>query len=242
MRTCSCGSVRPSSAAATAPRTVSTVDKAVPPDQVVPAVTDVVLRGRRTASSRPVRRLDRLLAATEQVGGVEQLGLVLELLRRPVVADPAALEDVGGLRERRARRARTARSGGRRRRVAATASSTGTRRLTTTGARPSESSSTSITFGLRDERLGEHDHLLLAAGERARHATVQRFSSSGKSSSACAIPLFAPRSVERVGRDAQVVLDGEARAAAGGPPGTTATPARADLLGPAAGQVDVAEQ
>ena len=51
--------------------------------------------------------------------------------------------------------------------VAATASSTGARRLTTTGARPSESSSTRITFGLRDERLGEHDHLLLAAGEQA---------------------------------------------------------------------------
>ena len=35
-----------------------------------------------------------------------------------------------------------------------------------------------------DERLGEHDHLLLAAREQARRLAVQRFSSSGNSSSA----------------------------------------------------------
>ena len=55
------------------------------------------------------------------------------------------------------------------------------------GASPSDGSSNIISFGLRHERAADRQHLLLAAGERARHL---------------AAPLRQPRKLRRrSGRD-----------------------------------------
>ena len=180
----------------------------------------------------------------------EELGLVDQLLRRAVVADPRreAGTRSGGARARpsasapgrrsgsarprsrtrsgraRARRGRTARSGARRRRSAATASSVGTSRLTTTGARPSESSSTSTIFGSRDERLGEHDHLLLAAREQARRRRSSASRARGRARARRRSRSSRPRgSSEYVAtrRLSSTVSSGRSRR----PSGTTATPA-----------------
>ena len=153
----------------------------------------------------------RIVSRPRQVGRLQQLGRLLQLAGR-------------------ARRTGSARGPSRSARLArpsatvancsisstptpdsATARIVGISRLTTTGARPSESSSMSTNLRLRDERLGEHEHLLLAAGERARRERRGACSSSGNSSSAYARPASASSRAQRVGRDAQVVLDGQLR-------------------------------
>ena len=54
---------------------------------------------RAVGASRLRRRVDGQLPATEQVRGVEHAGIVLQLLRSAVVADPAPFEDVSGPRD-----------------------------------------------------------------------------------------------------------------------------------------------
>ena len=90
----------------------------------------------------------------------------------------------------RARYGRTARSGGCRPRSRRLPGAPGASRLTTTGARPSDSSSTRITRGWETSACASTT-ICCSPPESRRQVTRQRFSSSGNSSSARATPLFA---------------------------------------------------
>ena len=92
----------------------------------------------------------------------------------------------------------------------------------------------------RDERLREHDHLLLAARERARGeapAPLQLGEQLERVRDAA--PRVLP--AQRVGRDAQVLLDGEVREELT-PLGDDRDTRGADLLGTPAGELDVTER
>ena len=105
----------------------------------------------------------------QEIRGAEELGLVLEPLRRAAVADPAAFEDVGvlGEPERDVRElldqqdADAARGGGLQRRDEP---------LDDDGRETERELVDEQDPRLRDERLREHDHLLLAAGEQPGQA------------------------------------------------------------------------
>ena len=110
--------------------------------------------------------------------------MLLELVGGALVADAAALEHVGGLRERRARAWANCSIRSTPTPFAATASSVGHEPLDDDRREAERELVDEHDARAGDERLGEHDHLLLAARERARRCAVQRVSSSGNSSSA----------------------------------------------------------
>ena len=116
-------------------------------------------------------------------------GARLQLLRPCRGSRSARLRARTRSRPARARRARTARSAARRPRPAAAFSSVGTRRLTTTGARPSESSSTSRNFG-RETSACASTTICCSPPESVRATAFQRVSSCGKSSSAYSMPVL----------------------------------------------------
>ena len=93
----------------------------------------------------------------------------------------------------------------------------------------------------RDERLGEDDHLLLAAREQARRRLPARLELAGRARARSAIRALRSLARERVRRDAQVVLH---RQLGQQPPplGDDRDARGADRLGPRAREVRVAEQ
>ena len=118
----------------------------------------------------------------------------------------------------RARPSRTARSAARRCRPRAISRIVGISRWTTTGASPSESSSMITYRGCGHERLRQHDHLLLAARERPSRV-AQALLELGEQLERARAPGLRLRAGQRVGRDPDVVLDGQLAEAAAGPRG-----------------------
>ena len=169
---------------------------------------------------------------------MEQLGLVDQLLRRPLVADAAALDHVGGLCERECHvgelldqeHADAALRDGLEGRHEP---------LDDDGCEAERELVDEHDPGSRDESLGEDEHLLLAAREQAG-VHVPALLELGEELERVGRPARRVLAGERVRRDPEVVLDREVRQEP--PPlGDDRHPRGANLLGAEAGEVLVAQ-
>ena len=159
--------------------------------------------GSATSAASAPRHLGRVDVA-EEIRRAKELGLVLEPLRRAVVADPAAFEHVGvlGEPERDVRElldqqdADAARGSGLQRRDEP---------LDDDGREAERELVDEQDPRLRHERLREHDHLLLAAGEQPGQAGPP-FLELRKELQRVLDPARRVRPAEGIRRDAQVVL------------------------------------
>ena len=166
---------------------------------------------RRSGGARRPRLLGRGVGdrvpdpLPQQVGRMEELRVVGQLLRRPVVADPAAFEHVGGLGQAEGHMGELldqedADAGGRdglQRRHEA---------LDDNRRQPERELVDEQDRGMRDERLREHDHLLLASREQAPRDGPPLLELGKQLERVCDAPLRVV-AAQRVGRDAKVVLD-----------------------------------
>ena len=156
------------------------------------ATTSVIpSAANRLANARPMPDAPPVTTATfpasspsdpQQVGGVQQVGIVLQLAGCPGVADATALEHERPVGEPEATWANCSMSN------TPTPDSAidariGTSRLTTSGARPSDSSSTSTTDG-RDTSAWASTTICCSPPDNDRAIASQRCFSSGNSSRA----------------------------------------------------------
>ena len=130
--------------------------------------------------------------------------------RCPTAHDRAGLEHVGARRRTRGRGWRSARRAAPRRRCSLTMSPRRSNTsLVTSGARPSDGSSSRISRGRRHQRPGDGEHLLLAAATSIRRPGCDARRAAGTSSNQRVDVGVDLGVLAGVGTDAQVLLDRE---------------------------------